>query len=329
MARNFPPLGALRAFEAAARHRSFKLAADELHVSPSAISHQVKHLEDILGFDLFHRSARSIDLTPAATKFFPYLRDAFDHIWAGTRAVRAAQRPEVISVQTYSTIAVRWLIPRLGSFRQRHPDIDLRVITTQVDADFDDESIDVGLMIGWPKNPLLNNVYLFSPTIFPVCSPDVATTLDSPVALANATILQVHPSPSDWPQWLDAQRVGQGDPDMTHHDAFDPDAIDPDGCLRFDSYDHALKMAARGLGVAIAMQPYVAEDLANGTLVPTFPGKHVPASGVWYLSYVENRLKGANSKAFARWLIQEVEDDPDLSGLRDPELARVFKPRLS
>jgi len=324
MARNFPPLGALRAFEAAARHRSFKLAADELHVSPSAISHQVKHLEDILGFDLFHRSARSIELTPAGTKFFPYLRDAFDHIWAGTRAVRAAQRPEVISVQTYSTIAVRWLIPRLGSFRQRHPEIDLRVITTQVDADFDDESIDVGLMIGWPKNPLLNNVYLFSPTIFPVCSPDVAATLDCPAALAKATILQVHPSPSDWLQWLEAQRVDRNDPDT-----LDLDAIDPDGGLRFDSYDHALKMAARGLGVAIAMQPYAAEDLANGTLVPAFTGKDVPARGVWYISYVENRLKGANSQAFAQWLIQQVENDPDLSGLRDPELVRTFKPRKS
>jgi len=324
MARNFPPLGALRAFEAAARHRSFKLAADELHVSPSAISHQVKHLEDILGFDLFHRSARSIELTPAGTKFFPYLRDAFDHIWAGTRAVRAAQRPEVISVQTYSTIAVRWLIPRLGSFRQCHPEIDLRVITTQVDADFDDESIDVGLMIGWPKNPLLNNVYLFSPTIFPVCSPDVAATLDCPAALAKATILQVHPSPSDWLQWLEAQRVDRNDPDT-----LDLDAIDPDGGLRFDSYDHALKMAARGLGVAIAMQPYAAEDLANGTLVPAFTGKDVPARGVWYISYVENRLKGANSQAFAQWLIQQVENDPDLSGLRDPELVRAFKPRKS
>ena len=311
MARNFPPLVSLRAFEAAARHQSFKLAADELNVSASAISHQVKNLEDILGFDVFHRSARSIRLTPAGLRFFPYLRDAFDHIWAGTRAVRATQRPDVISVQTYSTIAVRWLIPRLGAFRQCHPDIDLRVITTQVDADFDDESIDIGLMIGWPTNPLLNNVYLFSPTLSPVASPDLARTLDSPEHLSQATILQVHPSSSDWADWLMARQVT---------------GVDPDGGSRFDSYDHALKMAARGLGVAIAMQPYAAEDFASGALVPLFPGPAVQARGVWYLSYVDNRLKAANSRAFARWLVDQVENDPDLAGLRDPELVQQFAP---
>ena len=312
MARNFPPLASLRAFEAAARHQSFKLAAAELHVSPSAISHQVKHLEQVLGMALFRRSARSIALTPAGEKYFPYLKDAFDHIWAGTRAVRTGQRSDVLSVQTYSTIAVRWLIPRLGAFRQRHPGIDLRVITTQVDPDFDDDSIDLALRIGWPANPLLHNVYLFSPTLFPVASPQLAAAIERPDQLAQTTILQVHPSASDWRQWLAAHRVT---------------GIDLDGGLHFDSYDHALKMAARGFGAAIAMQPYAAEDLADGALVPLFPDCEVPAGGVWYISHIDNRMKSASAGAFVRWLVEQVEHDPDLAPRRDPGLVREFAPR--
>ena len=319
MARNFPPLGSLRAFEAAARLGSFKHAADELGVSPSAISHHIRHLEDILGLDLFHRSARAIDLTPAGARLFPYLKEGFDQIWAGTRAVRAVARPDVLAVQTYSTIAVRWLIPRLGSFRLAHPGIDLRIITSQIDADFDDDSIDMALMIGRPDAPARTAIYLFSPRLFPVCSPDLALSLDAPGRLVDVPVLQVHPSRDDWGHWLRGQAEA----------LISVDAIDSHAGLCFDSYDHALKMAARGLGVALGMEPYLAEDLALGTLVRAFPGTDVAAGGVWYLSHVdnrgtENRIRAAHARAFAQWLIGEVEADPDLAALRDAALAERF-----
>ncbi|TNE33065.1 MAG: transcriptional regulator GcvA [Alphaproteobacteria bacterium] len=311
MSRKLPPLNALRAFEAAARCCSFKLAAEELNVSQSAISHQVKHLEDYLQTTLFHRRTRAVELTPAGQKFFPFLQEAFDHMAEGTRLLARLDRDDVLTIQTYSTFAVRWLMLRLAKFEEKHADITVRLTTSQWNVDFSEQDTDVAIMIGEPQDGKINFDYLFSPRMFPVCSPallEQAGGLGSPADLANRTILQVYPSEDDWKNWLAATGT---------------EGIDPNSGTSFDSYDHALKMAVRGLGVALAMQPYVGEDLSAGLLVSAFPELEVPAPGKWYLVYPESRGRIRKIRQFREWLLGEIRDDPDLAPLIETTPARL------
>jgi LysR family glycine cleavage system transcriptional activator len=302
--RSIPPLNALRAFEAAARMGSFKEAAIELHVSQSAVSHQIKHLENILGMKLFDRGTRAVVLTEAGRTYLPFLQQAFDSISDGTQLLTRVTREDVLTVRMYSTFAVRWLVSRLDRFQQRNPDLQVRLITSQLDAVFPDHDIDLAVMIGHPRPGRVHYQYLFSPTMFPVCSPKLLTArarIRRPGDLAAFTILQVHPSAGDWSAWLAANGVK---------------GVDPDAGLRFDSYDHALRMAARGMGIALAMQPYVSEDLAAGLLVAPLPRHKVPAPGDWYLVYMADHKKVRKVTAFQAWLLEEISADESLAGLR-------------
>jgi LysR family glycine cleavage system transcriptional activator len=305
MSRQMPPLTALRAFEAAARTGSFKYAAEELNVSQSAISHQIKNLEEILATNLFHRRTRSVELTAAGESLFPFLQEAFDHIAEGARVLMRLQRDDVLTIQTYSTLAVRWLMLRLERFNNKYPEIQVRLTTSQWDVDFTEQDTDLAIMIGNPEPGRIQYDYLFSSQLFPVCSPTLlakSNLLGNPSALSQQTILQVYPSEKDWTTWLTA--AGQ-------------DKVDPGSGLSFDSYDHALKMAVRGLGVALAMHPYVSEDLTAGLLVNPFPGMEIPTEGDWYLVYPESRGRLRKIKLFRQWLVEEIEADPDIGLLRE------------
>ena len=306
--RSIPPLNALRAFEAAARTGSFKTASLELHVSQSAISHQIKHLEKVLSLKLFDRGARVIEMTEAGRTYLPFLQQAFDSISDGTRLLTRVTREDLLTVQMYSTFAVRWLISRLHRFQHRHPGLQVRVMTSQLDPVFRDQDIDLAVMIGQPAPGSVHYQYLFSPTMFPVCSPKLLGSrkrIRRSKDLAGFTMLQVHPSANDWVAWLKA--TGAKD-------------VDPDSGLSFDSYDHALRMAARGMGVALAMQPYVSEDLAAGLLIAPLPGHEVPAPGHWYLVYRMEHRKLQKVRAFQTWLLEEISADDDLAVLRDARL---------
>ncbi len=302
--RSIPPLNALRAFEAAARTGSFKAAAVELHVSQSAISHQIKHLEQILSVKLFERTARAVELTEGGRTYLPFLQQAFDAISDGTQLLTRVTREDVLTVRMYSTFAVRWLISRLHRFQERHLDLQVRLITSQQDPVFPDQDVDVAVVIGQPSEGRVHFEYLFSPTMFPVCSPRLLAgrkRLKHAKELCAFKILQVYPSAGDWAVWLAAKGV-QG--------------LNPDSGLRFDSYDHALRMAARGLGVALAMQPYVSEDLAAGLLIEPLPRHSVPAPGNWYLVYAAEHRKLRKIAAFQTWLLAEINADADLAALR-------------
>jgi LysR family transcriptional regulator, glycine cleavage system transcriptional activator len=302
--RSIPPLNALRAFEAAARTGSFKDAALELHVSQSAVSHQVKHLENVLKTTLFDRGNRAATLTEAGRNYLPFLKQAFDSISDGTRLLTRVPREDILTVRTYSTFAVRWLIPRLHRFQSRHPNLQVRVTTSQLDPVFPDQDLDVAVTIGQPVQGRVHYQYLFSPTMFPVCSPKLLggkTRLKRPSDLSGFTILQVYPSAGDWPAWLVATGAK---------------GVDPDGGLRFDSYDHALRMAARGMGMALAMQPYVSEDLAAGLLNVPLPRHTVPAPGDWHLVYMADHRRLRKIKAFQTWLLEEIDADESLAPLR-------------
>ena len=313
MKRRLPPLTALRAFEAAARLGSFREASEELSVSQSAISHQVKHLEEQLGIELFVRTPRAVELSTAGAAYFPVIREAFDRIADGTKQLLSPQEENILTVQMYSTFAVRWLMPRLQSFQQAYPNIQVRVNTSQVDADFSERGIDLALMIGQRRRDEIHYEYLFSPTMLAVCSPRYreaaesdGQSLDSPTDLSEHPILQVYPSANDWPVWLEANKVRN---------------VDPDAGLRFDSYDHALKMAARGMGVALAMQPYVAEDIEAGHLVDLFPERRVRTIGHWFLTYPKERASVRKIRLFQDWLKAQIAEDATLAPLIDTAMA--------
>lgn len=313
MKRRLPPLTALRAFEAAARLGSFREAAEELSVSQSAISHQVKHLQEQLGIELFVRTPRAVELSTAGAAYFPVIREAFDRIADGTKQLLSPQEENILTVQMYSTFAVRWLMPRLHGFQQAHPDIQVRVNTSQVDADFSERGIDLALMIGQRRRDEIHYEYLFSPTMLAVCSPryrDSAKSdgqaLESPADLCGHPILQVYPSANDWLVWLEANRVGN---------------VDPDAGLRFDSYDHALKMAARGMGIALGMQPYVAEDIEAGYLIDIFPERRVRTIGHWFLTYPKERSNVLKIRLFQDWLKGQISEDGTLEPLIEAAMA--------
>ncbi|MEM1378991.1 MAG: transcriptional regulator GcvA [Pseudomonadota bacterium] len=304
MISRLPSLNALRAFEAAARTGSFKEAADILNVSQSAVSHQIKKLEEALGIELFQRKPRSVQLTDAGREYYPFVEHAFAHIAEGTRLISQRLRDDVLTVQTYSTFAVRWLLPRLADFHGHNKELRVRLTTSQWDPDFTKQDIDLAIMIGAPASEGLTSHYLFSPNLFPVCSP---TLLEGEAALSRAedlaghTLLQVYPSAQDWPMWLRANGVAETDLDTG---------------VNFDSYDHALKTASRGLGIALAMHPYVAEDFASGELVQALPGSEVCSGRSWFLVYPEGRAHLRKVQSFHEWLEREVANDPNLSPLR-------------
>jgi len=303
MRSKIPSLTALKSFEAAARHGSFRDAADELCVSHSAVSHQIKQLESTLKVELFERKSRAVSLSKMGKLYYPVIRDAFDRIAEGTDLLLAPQSPGILTLQLYSTFAIRWLIPRLQKFYSAHPDIQVRINTSQDDVDFGHDDVDLCVLIGSRDSPELHYDYLFTSQLFPVASPALLLNADinSPEQLAQQTILQVYPSDTDWYLWLDG--VGaQG--------------IEPESGLQFDSYDHALSTASQGLGIALGMQPYVERDLRAGFLAELFPGKRVTAAGEWYLVCRRDKADSAKITRFRQWLLQEISDDPDLSDVR-------------
>jgi len=303
MAKKIPPLNALRSFEAAARHCSFRDAAEELCVSHSAVSHQIKLLERYLNVELFIRKARAVELTKAGKQYYPVLREAFERIAEGTEHLLAPQRPDVLTVQLYNTFAIRWLIPRLADFQRLHPEVSVRLTMSQQDVDFDHDDVDACIRVGQPSGADLEFLHLFSNELFPVCSPQMAALIGRDMAssgLKDAVILQVYPSEQDWGAWLDANNMV---------------GVDPSTGLQFDSYDHALSAALQNVGVALAQQPFVSRELASGLLVELFPGERVINPNKWY--FVSRRERGRQQKIqkFRTWLEAAIAQDENIPEL--------------
>lgn len=292
-----PPLNALRAFEAAARNKSFKLAAEELCVSHSAISHQIRHLEEYLSVKLFHRVSRGVRLTRSGRVYYPSLREALDLIQEATDLVLAPRGQGPLTLQVYSTFAVRWLIPRLTAFQRAHPGVIIRLHTSQSDVNFEHEDVDLCVMVGEPSQDGVHYDYLFSSELFPVASPALIEgrrPLSEPADLEHHTLIQVYPSRGDWFQWI--EQTGET-------------RLDPDAGLQLDSYDLALNTAAQGLGVALGMEPFVNRELQAGTLVEVFPGQRVKARGRWFLACRKELENDERVRVFRDWLLNEVRND--------------------
>ncbi|MEI6459401.1 MAG: LysR substrate-binding domain-containing protein [Pseudomonadota bacterium] len=296
MRRPLPPLNALKSFEAAARLGSFRAAGDAMCVSHSAISYHVKQLERHLGLAVFHRAPRALSLTAAGRTLYATVRESFNRIADTADRLVAPRGNEVLTLQLYSTLTVRWLIPRLAEFEAQHPGLRLRLITSQDDVDFSRDEIEACVLIGHPHYADLDYTYLFSSDLFPVASPAflARTALKVPTDLARVPLLQVHPSHADWSIWLDHAGIT---------------TVDPDAGLSFDSYDHALATARLGLGVALAMDVYVADELATGMLTEPFAPLRATHPANWW--FVARRAHTAQPKirAFRAWLVAAVTAD--------------------
>lgn len=294
MARRLPPLNALRAFEAAARHLSFTKAADELNVTQAAISHQVKALEERLGMALFRRLNRALLLTDAGQSYLPPLREAFDQMAGATERLRARDARRALTVTTLPSIAAKWLVPRLGRFRHAHPDIDVRIDASLHLTDFARENVDVALRYGRGKWDGMRADRLMTENFFPVCTPALLEgehRLRKPSDLLHHTLLH-DDSRTDWAMWFLAAGIVGGDP--TRGPAFTDSSL-------------VLQAAVDGQGVALGRSALAAADLEAGRLVKPFDIS-LPAVFAYYLVCPEATADHPKIASFRSWLLAEAKD---------------------
>ncbi len=292
MVRRLPPLNALRAFEAAARHLSFTRAAAELNVTQAAISHQVKALEERLGITLFRRLNRALLLTDSGQAYLPAVRDAFDRLAEATDRLYAQEARGTLTVSVLPSFAAKWLVPRLGRFRDAYPEIDVRVAPSVHLTDFSREDVDLALRYGRGTWPGMRIDRLMTEDICPVCSPRLLEgpkPLRTPADLAHHTLLHDEDHGS-WRMWLAA--AGVDDVDPTHGTVFTDSGM-------------VVQAAVEGQGVALARSALAAADLAEGRLVAPFDVV-LPAAFAYYVVCPEATASRPKIVAFREWVLGEA-----------------------
>ena len=322
MPRALPPLNGLRAFEAAGRHLSFSKAAQELNVTPAAISHQIKGLEDHLQVQLFRREPRALLLTDAGQRALPEVRAAFEQLAEAVEGLRDAGEASqhVLTVSAVPSLSAKWLVPRLDRFRRQHPEIDVRLDATGTIVDFSrDQDIDMGLRYGTGDYPDLETVRLAPGDVVPVCSPAVANAdppLKTPADLASRTLIHTRwgsgATDPDWGEWLRSAGVRD---------------IDSRRGPRFNHSEYALQAAMQSQGVALVMRVLVEDDLAAGRLVAPFdtPQRGAarderPRFSYWIVA-PKAKLKLKRVRAFRDWLLDEMAATREERDADDPAAA--------
>lgn len=295
MTRRLPPLNALRAFEAAARHLSFTKAADELHVTQAAVSHQIKGLEEWLGMPLFRRANRSLVLTEAGQAYLPSVRDAFETLAQATERLFRQDQTGSLTISTMPSFAARWLVLRLGRFQAAHPELDVLLQSTSDLTDFTRQDVDIAIRLGTGRWPALRVEKLMSEDIFPVASPELIAgprPLREPNDLRHHTLLH-DDYQLNWGSWFAVAGVT---------------GIDVSRGPRFTDSGQMLQAAANGLGVALARGVLVGDDLARGRLVRLFD---VRMSGdlAYYVAAPPHYFARPKVKAFRDWIFAEAEAD--------------------
>ena len=297
MVRSVPPLNPLRAFEAAARYSSFTKAAEELCVTPSAVSHQVKTLENYLGLTLFTREAKSLVLTPVGRNYLPSVQEAFEILGEATRRIQSEQKP-VLRIDLPPTFAAKWLIPRLERFVRAHPNIDVKVSTTSAQLDFNRNEYDLAIRFGRGQYQDLISELCLAVNVFPVCSPACVSQdkpLNEPNDLQHHTLLHDDSTYADgsnphWSHWL------------KHAQATD---VDAGRGLSFRPTHLVLNAALDGLGVALAKDVWVEQDIAAGRLIKPFDIT-LPVDLAYYIVYQKHRSEDANVRTFIAWVGSEM-----------------------
>jgi len=310
MARSLPPLNALRAFEAAARHLSFTKAADELNVTPAAVSHQVKVLEDLLGVALFHRLTRALRLTDAGQSSLPPLAEGFDKLVEGADRMRAYCESGLLTVSVSPSFGSMWLVPKLDRFRSRHPDIEIRIDGTDRLVDISRGDADVAVRYGPGGYKGVQVEYLFNQLNTPVCSPALLSgehPLRRPDDLRHHTLLHVDwkDAEASWRMWVLAAGL---------HD------IDPNRGPHFTQEGMAVQAALDGQGIALIGDMLVADHLAAGRLVcPFHPDLRTPLKFSYYLLSARDSATQPKVAAFREWLVEKARDLRPETGEKPPK----------
>jgi len=308
-----PPLNALRVFEAAARHLSFKEAANELHITQAAVSHQVKSLEEYLGVELFRRAGRGVQLTEAARACLPRLREGFDALATAVEMIRERGAETELVITAPPVFTARWLMPRLADFSRRAPKVEVRVVASSkmVDAgaldssilmnnlDLREETSGVEIHLGSGDYPGYRADKLFEVSMAVVANPELVKSdppLKSPEDLARHVLL--HDDAMDlvaggdaWRKWLEAAHVA--------------DRVDGSRGPHFSSNILSLEAASQRLGVALALKPLVDADLASGRLCAPFDIEVKPQGSYW-LVCPEVIADRPSVSSFRTWLLKQI-----------------------
>lgn len=301
MRRQLPPLNALRAFEAAARHMNISQAANELNVTPAAISHQIRLLEDHIGLPVFVRSGRGLALSDAGAAGLRDLREAFSRLSSAMDAIDSLGEAGILSVSVAPSFAAKWLLPRLGSFQRAHPEIDVHVSASMSLTDFTKDGIDIAIRYGGGSYSDVTVQKLLQESVIPVCSPEFLSAhgpLQSANDLVGLTLLHDDspdndPSCPTWEMWLRAAG-------MPH--------IDSTRGPRFNQASLVIEAAVLGRGVALAKTALAAQDLRSQRLVQPFASS-MAVEFAYYIVAPRAKLNLPKVSHFVAWLGKQAQSD--------------------
>src|SRR3954467_13379339 len=291
-----PSLDLLAGFEAAARHLSFTKAGEELYITQSAVSRQIKELEDQLGVELFHRRHRALALTEAGQQFYAAAAQVLTTMRTATSRLQSQNGKRPLAVTTTASFAALWLIPRLDGFRRTHPEVDVRITADTRVQDLERDGLDLAIRHGPASLAGPNAIRLFGEKVFPVCSPRLLKKLPlrEPADLKNHTLLQYddpdarHPW-LHWKTWLEVAGIA---------------GLKPAGTLTFSGYEQIIPAPLAGHGVALGRTPLVKDLLVSKELVAPFKSSADPARA--YFAIVSRNAEGRREVAdFVAWLREE------------------------
>ena len=295
--RRLPPLNALRAFEAAARHMNFSRAAEELSVTPGAVSQQIQNLEDYVGAALFKRTPKGLLLTDAAQTALPALREAFDRLGEAASMLTAAVDGRRVTVSAAPSFAAKWLVPRLGRFEALHPEVDVWLSAGMELVDFAGGEVDIAIRYGAGRYPGLEVVKLMTETVMPVASPELLAEnpLETPEDLARHVLLHdgspdADDSCPDWTMWLTARGVK---------------GVDGTRGPRFNQSNLVIEAAMNGRGVALAKRALAQADIDSGRLEAPLQ-INTAVDFAYYAVHPKAKGRLPQVKAFVKWIEAEA-----------------------
>lgn len=307
-----PPLTTLRLFEAAGRHASFKLAAAELEVTPSAVSHGVQTLEDWLGTQLFVRSARGLVLTATGAEYLQPVREALSLLATGSEQVPGRRVRDALVVSVPPTLGARFLLPRLERFRTIVPGIALAVDTSPTHVQFPRDAVDLAIRMGRGDWPSLHAEHLMDEFLVPVSAPALKESWRDVTDLSELPLIHVTSTSQDWLAWAEAAGAGP---------------VDCDHGLKVDTIQMAFDAAASGLGIAIGRRPLVDPELQSGVLVPFFPTTIKSPVGYWLVGPQET-MDRPEIRSFRNWLLGEVARAVRSGGQKQPRPSTTAVPTI-
>jgi LysR family glycine cleavage system transcriptional activator len=290
--RRLPPFAALRSFEAAARHNNFKLAAEDVCLSASAVSHQVRSLEEYLGIQLFHREKGKPILTSTGAVYLESIKEVFDILESATNSVTKRSKRSSLTLNLLHSLASCWLLSLLPKLKTKHPELDIKLLSATGPVEFSSDDIDAAIRYGDGNWLGLQSNFLMEDELLLVCSPEIAKSLPSIKqieALSQQTLIHCSLAADEWKNWL----LAAGS-----------DSFTSSHWLDLDSRGLVLEAASSGLGIAIGRMPYVAEYLKSGRLVEPYPIRVKTGKG-YYLVYPEHHANFDNVVKLREWLLEE------------------------